>query len=180
MQTVRLRYVLRYQARTWNGLVVWFLFRKRKFNSSTRNSRREVLFRHRQWWRRIRIAKAGPNGPTKIETKPSFFSFVESVHLSIPTQVKIPTNDKQTQVVRQLLQAFFTSKLVQHFDIMWLRNKIAWPCRFKTPAVPRDCPVKCANSQQDHTSLEIHKSDRNTKHKQRQTPELVTAFGPTV
>ena len=47
------------------------------------------------------------------------------------------TLDRGTRVVRQLSQAFFTSKLVEHFDIMWLRNKIVWPCRLNTPAVPR-------------------------------------------
>ena len=36
------------------------------------------------------------------------------------------------------------------------------------------------NNQQDHTQLEIHESDSNTKHKERETPGLVTSFGPTV
>ena len=39
------------------------------------------------------------------------------------------------RVVRMLPQAYFINKLVEHFDIMWLRNDIIWPRRLKPPAV---------------------------------------------
>jgi hypothetical protein len=44
------------------------------------------------------------------------------------------------RVVRVLSQAYFINKLVEHFDIMWIRNDIVWPRRLNAPAVPRMPP----------------------------------------
>jgi hypothetical protein len=41
----------------------------------------------------------------------------------------IRTDDKGVRVVRLLSQKFFRDRLVEHFDIMYQRDKIQWPKR---------------------------------------------------
>ncbi|KAI2512197.1 Plant transposon protein [Fragilaria crotonensis] len=54
----------------------------------------------------------------------------------------IGATENGARVVRKLPQAYFIKKLVEHFDIMWLRNDIVWPRRLKTPAVENPTGVR--------------------------------------
>jgi hypothetical protein len=48
--------------------------------------------------------------------------------------------------MRMLPRAYFINRLVEQFEIMWLRNVIVWLCQLKILAVQRLPPCIQANA----------------------------------